>query len=206
VHWYDWGGNPANTPNANPQNVFNRFKNYLANVYEYYGLPIWITEFNANIHRNTAVNEGFLELALPYLESLEYVERYAWFQPFSGVAHYYDNGTYTNIGLYYRDLVSTPAVAGTTVHSPNNLDGKEPDVTNVENEIRQSTIRIFPNPAADILHISNISAETHADIYDLTGMLVSRKNISSATIDVSSLNPGVYFISIGNTINRFVKL
>ena len=71
MHWYDWGSNPANSPNANPQNIFNRFKNYLQNVYDLYGLPIWITEFNANPNRATWVNKGFMELALPYLESLD---------------------------------------------------------------------------------------------------------------------------------------
>jgi len=43
VHWYDWGSNPANSPNADPQQVFNRFKNYLQNVHNLYGLSIWIT-------------------------------------------------------------------------------------------------------------------------------------------------------------------
>ncbi|MGM0573906.1 MAG: glycosyl hydrolase, partial [Bacteroidota bacterium] len=100
VHWYDWGSNPKNSPNADPQQVFNRFKNYLQRVYELYQLPIWITEFNANINRTTSVNKAFMELALPYLESLDYVERYAWFEPFSDVADYYDgNGNYTDVGL-----------------------------------------------------------------------------------------------------------
>jgi hypothetical protein len=39
VHWYDWGSNPVNSPNESPQKVFNRFKNYLQNVYDLYGLP-----------------------------------------------------------------------------------------------------------------------------------------------------------------------
>ena len=27
VHWYDWGSNPASTPNATAEQIFNRFKN-----------------------------------------------------------------------------------------------------------------------------------------------------------------------------------
>ncbi|WP_373493883.1 glycosyl hydrolase, partial [Aquiflexum sp.] len=46
VHWYDWGSGPANSPNADPQVIFNRFKAYLENVYSIYQMPIWITEFN----------------------------------------------------------------------------------------------------------------------------------------------------------------
>ncbi len=123
VHWYDWGSNPKNSPNADPQQIFNRFKNYLQRVYELYQLPIWITEFNANINRTTSVNKAFMELALPYLESLDYVERYAWFEPFSDVADYYDgNGNYTDVGLFYKNLNSTPSIPEATLISDSNID------------------------------------------------------------------------------------
>ena len=56
------------------------------------------------------VNKGFMELALPYLESLDYVERYAWFQPNSGVADYYENDNYTAVGEFYKNQISTPAI------------------------------------------------------------------------------------------------
>ncbi|UAM97979.1 T9SS type A sorting domain-containing protein [Polaribacter litorisediminis] len=123
VHWYDWGSNPQNSPNANPQTVFNRFKNYLQRVYDLYKLPIWITEFNANPNRTTSVNLEFMKLALPYLESLDYVERYAWFQPNSDVADYYDtNGNLTEVGNFYKNQISNPAIALNTYTADNNLD------------------------------------------------------------------------------------
>lgn len=126
VHWYDWGSNPANSPNADPQQVFNRFKNYLQNVYNLYGLPIWITEFNANPNRTGAVNLAFMKLALPYLETLDYVERYAWFQPSSGVADYYDsNNNYTEAGLFFKNQLSVPSIADAVFSSPSNLDDAE---------------------------------------------------------------------------------
>lgn len=124
VHWYDWASSPANSPNADPNAVFNRFKNYLQRVYDLYGLPIWITEFNANPNRSNATNYGFMQLALPYLETLEYVERYAWFQPNSGTADYYDasNTNLTNVGTFYKNQLSTPSVAKATLSEDNNLD------------------------------------------------------------------------------------
>tara|TARA_R110002126_G_scaffold72364_1_gene180920 strand:+ start:105466 stop:107763 length:2298 start_codon:yes stop_codon:yes gene_type:complete len=123
VHWYDWGSTPKNSPNANPATVFNRFKNYLQRVYDLYKLPIWITEFNANPNRTTSVNYEFMKLALPYLENLEYVERYAWFQPNSDVADYYDsNNNYTEVGTFYKNQISTPAVTKSTITADNNLD------------------------------------------------------------------------------------
>lgn len=133
VHWYDWGATPQNSPNADPQQVFNRFKAYLTNVYQIYGLPIWITEFNANPNRENSVQAEFLKLALPYLEQLDYVERYAYFQPDPrnasipvAPANYFDaNGNITNIGIIYRDQVSTPAILPSTWAAPNNLGGMD---------------------------------------------------------------------------------
>ncbi len=130
VHWYDWGSSPATTPNADPQQIFNRFKAYLENVYRIYKLPIWITEFNANPNRGNAIQEAFLRLALPYLESLEYVERYAYFQPNSAFAsnpvtsaNYLDaNGALTNIGELYKNHISRPSIPEATYISPNNLE------------------------------------------------------------------------------------
>ncbi|WP_051605721.1 glycosyl hydrolase [Polaribacter sp. Hel_I_88] len=124
VHWYDWASSPENSPNADPNLVFNRFKNYLQRVYDLYGLPIWITEFNANPNRSNATNYEFMQLALPYLETLEYVERYAWFQPNSGTADYYDasNTNLTNVGNFYKNQLSTPSVAKATLSEDNNLD------------------------------------------------------------------------------------
>ncbi len=124
VHWYDWASSPANSPNADPNAVFNRFKNYLTAVHDYYQLPIWITEFNANPNRSNATNFGFMQLALPYLESLDYVERYAWFQPSTGVADYYEStgANLTNVGIFYKNQVSSPSIPEETVTADSNLD------------------------------------------------------------------------------------
>lgn len=132
VHWYDWGSNPATSPNADPVQIFNRFKAYLENVYRIYQMPIWITEFNANPNRGTEIQEAFLKLALPYLEELEYVERYAYFQPNPANSanpnvtsgDYYDaNGNLTVIGELYLNHESTPSIKAATYAPNNNLEG-----------------------------------------------------------------------------------
>ena len=124
VHWYDWGSNPVATPNASAEQIFNRFKTYLQNVYNQYQLPIWLTEFNANPNRSNATQEAFLNLALPYLESLDYVERYAYFQPVSNNANYFDaGGALTNIGTLYKNHTSSPSMPAPSYTCANNLDG-----------------------------------------------------------------------------------
>jgi len=122
VHWYDWSSQPLNSPNEDPQEVFKRFKAYLNRVHDLYGLPIWITEFNANPNRTTAVNKAFMELALPYLEELNYVERYAWYQPDSEVAEFYDEHMQlTEVGLIYKNMASSPSIGASVLASQSNL-------------------------------------------------------------------------------------
>ena len=135
VHWYDWGSNPAGSPNASAQAIFDRFKAYLTQVYNEYQLPIWVTEFNANPNRPNATHAAFLELALPFLESLPYVERYAYFQPSAANssngdpdANYFESGSsgpLTNIGDIYLGHTSTPSIPAATYACPNNLEGMD---------------------------------------------------------------------------------
>ena len=125
VHWYDWNSNPENSPNANPQDVFNRFVNYLESVHEMYGLPIWITEFNANRYRNEWVHRQFLQIALPFLESTEYIERYSFFPPTTQVANLFDdNNNFTQIGEFYNDFSSSKSISSERYISPNNLNSE----------------------------------------------------------------------------------
>ena len=129
VHWYDWGSNPEGTPNATAASIFGRFQSYITSVYSVHNLPIWITEFNANPARSSATNAAFLALALPWLDSLSYVERYAWF-PYDSATHYYGwddasntqtNTTKTAIGTTYGNHDASPSISGNTVDANNNL-------------------------------------------------------------------------------------
>lgn len=126
MHWYDWGANPKGTPNANPEQVFNRFKNKVTACYNHYKMPIWITEFNANPSRVREVQDKFLELALPWLESTPYVERYAYFQPNGGNGDFFDaEGNLTSTGNIYLNHVSTPSIAEENINKyGNNLEGR----------------------------------------------------------------------------------
>ncbi len=114
IHWYDWG-NWSATTNANPSasDVLNRFKAYINAVYDRYKKPIWITEFNANVNRPAAVQDAFMRLALPYLESDSRIERYAYFFETTFPASV--NGVLTPLGQTYKDHVSTPSLTSNIV-------------------------------------------------------------------------------------------
>ena len=118
LHWYDWGSNPASNPDDPPEEIFARFKKYLSNAYHQYRRPLWITEWNANIYRNTATQDAFLQMALPYLETLGYVERYSYYQPNSGTGDFFNGDQLTSTGQIYKDHVSTPAYTPKTLPYP----------------------------------------------------------------------------------------
>lgn len=69
--------------------------------------------------------------------------------------------------------------------------------------------KIYPNPVSSILHF-NLNNNSDISIIDLLGKVALQKSISgfhNATIalDVSSLSTGIYFIRIGNRIEKFLK-
>lgn len=205
VHWYDWGSNPKNSPNADPQKVFNRFKNYLQRVHDLYGLPIWITEFNANPNRTAEVNFEFMQLALPYLEELEYVERYAWFQPNSGVADFYDSQeNYTSVGEFYKGFEATPSVKEATIMAPSNLDEKIISGISESTYPDEKAERIFPNPSSRTLNIPRCPEGEQIEIYSMHGVLVANAAYHS-DFDVSELKPGMYFVKTDRQCLKFVK-
>lgn len=114
IHWYDWG-NWGATKNPSPENIdamVARFERNIENCYAKYGLPIWITEFNANRNRLTDVQIKFLEKALPMLEANPHVERYAYFQPFGGNGDFIENDSLTAVAKAYATTVSTPSYNG----------------------------------------------------------------------------------------------
>ncbi len=215
VHWYDWNSNPQQNPNANPQDVFFRFTNYLQSVYDLYGLPIWITEFNANRYRNEWVHRQFLELALPYLENLDYVERYSFFPPVTDVADFFDeNNNLTWIGELYHNFQSSPSLPYQSYQMTNNISNIElennyeyncdPELSFLSIEDINKNIYIYPNPSEDFIHIKLNNVYNSIILSDIFGRKIkSYKN--STKIDISFLENGVYFLNVDSTSIKFIK-
>ena len=78
---------------------------------------------------------------------------------------------------------------------------KTDDVTALSSALNTTTYSIYPNPASDQLHISSDVAQW--EIIDVTGRLVLSGN--GQDIDVNSLNTGMYFIKLGETVLPFNK-
>ncbi|MEQ9186501.1 MAG: T9SS type A sorting domain-containing protein [Cryomorphaceae bacterium] len=66
------------------------------------------------------------------------------------------------------------------------------------NEGVADLISVYPNPANDILNLSGVSGRSVVTILDASGRLVNKLVVENNSIDVSSLETGVYSFSIEN--------
>lgn len=105
----------------------------------------------------------------------------------------YAGGGANSTVLFYIDDVEFTEIVGIGVESP------------AESEI----VKVFPNPASDIIFINTTNA-TEIECYTLTGALAGLFPVINGKSDISSLSPGVYVTRIitDNTVlkTRIVKL
>ncbi|CAI8213463.1 MAG: Uncharacterised protein [Formosa sp. Hel1_33_131] len=60
-----------------------------------------------------------------------------------------------------------------------------------------SSVKMYPNPANDILNFSSASKKAlNVAVYDLLGKQVLRANAIQSELNISSLNPGMYFVNM----------
>lgn len=72
-----------------------------------------------------------------------------------------------------------------------------PLTTGISEAADQSPLKVYPNPAEDILHFeAALQAGSNIELYDLNGRLVASLVVANsesvATLDVSQLEPGIY--------------
>lgn len=65
-------------------------------------------------------------------------------------------------------------------------------------------VKLYPNPAKDILHISNTTNEDYR-IFDMGGKLINSGKLERGSVNVSNLIKGAYMIQIGEISKRFIK-
>lgn len=110
AHWYDFEGTyDGNSNNDSAEEVFERFTAKLTGIYETYNLPIWITEFAINhASKDLQLNLDFLALAIPWMESTPWIERYAWYD--AGVAEMFSGDKILSpFGQAFKNYNTTPS-------------------------------------------------------------------------------------------------
>jgi hypothetical protein len=86
--------------------------------------------------------------------------------------------------------------------------------TSVENETKQ-LLQVYPNPASDRINVVfDLNGRADIEIIDMTGRLVYTSHYNAGgftnySADISSLNPGVFFIRVSaegeSNVLRFIK-
>lgn len=133
-------------------------------------------------------------------------------------------------GATWNDLAaSVPNNGSANVFIPASLAGKTihlrvSAIGNVFYAVKQATVssllavseagnmksvKIYPNPAEDVLNITNVSSNASYEIFSAPGQIITRGTIGDGKINVKALVKGVYFITINNkeekSTIKFVK-
>jgi PKD repeat protein len=74
-------------------------------------------------------------------------------------------------------------------------------------EVEASKIKLYPNPAKDMVHISSELEMTSISIYNYTGQLLNHVELkdSNYELNISSFTPGVYSIKINTEESIITK-
>lgn len=69
------------------------------------------------------------------------------------------------------------------------------------------TIRIYPNPASNKIHIQGLPANTELAVCDGTGKIIFKQQIHTSAVqqvDLAHVSPGVYILKAGNVARKII--
>ena len=102
-----------------------------------------------------------------------------------------------------EDHISTKTYTIVVERTKTYIDG----IDDIENA---NVIKLYPNPAKDIIYIETAVPVQRMEIYDMTGKMLRRIEDPNNTIDISDFAKGLYFIKMSvspseTTIQKIVK-
>jgi hypothetical protein len=146
-----------------------------------------LNEFDVNVMNSSGPVTGhtlnYYELAQETVSGQLYTSETDYFS--FGKVHIFDAN---NIELSNFNVGISP---GTIVFDVRSSAG----IVAIEN-----TISVYPNPAVDFL---NVSIDGVKRIYDFTGKLLIES--SATSLDISSLNQGIYLLNVNGANQQFIK-
>jgi hypothetical protein len=75
-------------------------------------------------------------------------------------------------------------------------------------DLPKTCFKIYPNPANDILYIeAEITEPANVEIFNISGSKISMYVMmdNNYSINVSTLTLGIYFVKVGNSVQKLVK-
>ena len=111
------------------------------------------------------------------------------------------------------DQSYTPAESGTyAVEITSNgcsdtSDCYQFEVLNLTTDVKESNLRIYPNPSRGLFTVENYSENSTYEVIDVTGKRIARGilNDQNNKIDLSKKEAGVYIVEIESAIYRIIK-
>lgn len=128
-----------------------------------------------------------------------------------------ENGDYSltaNSPLINRGDKSVTGVAGPDILGNQRVVGAQIDLGAIEyqgtaglEEVVGNSFMVYPNPVNDVINIELGDRKADVEIFNCLGQVVKRLAGMSGTVqmNVSDLNAGIYFINIGDKVEKVVK-
>ncbi len=123
----------------------------------------------------------------------------------SGTVFRYYIGSVSPVGNNRNIDVNAPIIVSTA-----NADMQS---VNIADDVNNKTFRVFPNPASgsvNYLYYSETASRNIVKILDLQGRVIQQEEIelsegiNNKSINISNLNKGIYFVSVGTKIQKLV--
>jgi hypothetical protein len=207
----------AGTIRSNTVSSFSPFTFASTGVYELNPLPVTLTTFTVKLVQKAAVIKWTTATEINNrFFTIERSRNGVDFTPLMDVNSQAVNGNSTS-PLYYNAKDNAP-YTGISYYrlKQTDFDGKfnYSGVVAVNN-IAEGTLTVYPNPARDEMNIvmpeGFKSSRAVVEVYDVAGKIVLSKELSSAEgsnetrLDISSLDKGVYLVSVLSEDGRLNK-
>ena len=106
----------------------------------------------------------------------------------------------------FNPAVITNSVYNTVVSDPSNYC----QLTNLNSVMEQNMFSLYPNPANNQIVIGTDLLQSLGEVLitDMSGKIVKQFETQKSTteIDISTLENGIYFLKVGDSIKKFVKI
>jgi len=115
--------------------------------------------------------------------------------------------TYANVGTFtaVASVISWPWSATSMLQDDQTFTITVDDCANI-NEVEANVFTVYPNPANDVVNVSLKNANGTISLIAADGKVIESREVSSTTetFNVRSLNAGVYFIQVGQSVQKLM--
>ena len=176
--------------------------------YEYIVLDTFRTLINGNNLFSISYDSRPVGTTFSFVDTLYETigSKYSFIIPHEGYEIYPDGGTlrcFTNDNLGFVQL-DNAELYGSSLYSDFEFDCDRLTSTNNIEEKPQGRLRLYPNPVHDVLYIESDSQE-EGRLYNQQGQQV-RVYKKTGTLDMNTLESGIYFLKVGEQVRKVVKM